>query len=470
MVEHNQITHPAIDPEIHQVDVVIIGAGLTGLTAAYYAKKRGLSVLVLEKCNRIGGVIQSIHEDGFIIETGPNTGVMGNPEVAELFEDLAGDCTLETANPEAKNRWIWKDGIWNALPNGLLKAIATPLFSLHDKFRILGEPFRKKGTDKNESIAQLVKRRLGNSYLDYAVDPFISGVYAGDPEKLITRFALPKLFQLEQNYGSFIKGGFKKSSEKKSERDKKATREVFSAEDGLEALIKALAKQIGHENIILNAIETNIKRVDGIYFLRPRFNDAIQQIKAKNVITTVDASALRNLFPFIENSDIFAISNLRYAKVMQVLMGFKKWNGIPINAFGGLVPSKEKKDILGILFTSSFLKNRAPEGGALLSVFVGGIKRPELFELSDVDLKELVFREVKDMMQLQEVDPDIFHIFRYPRAIPQYELSSEERYLAIEKIQTQFKGLYLAGGIRDGIGMADRIKQARTIAYQLPIN
>ena len=131
-----------------KTDVVIIGAGLTGLTTAFYLRKRGIRVLLLEKNDRAGGVIQTIKEDGFIYETGPNTGVVGNPEVAELFEDLSSSCKLIIANPEAKRRLIWKNNAWQALPSGLLSAIQTPLFTLKDKLRILGEPFRKAGQSK----------------------------------------------------------------------------------------------------------------------------------------------------------------------------------------------------------------------------------------------------------------------------------------------------------------------------------
>ena len=156
---------------------------------------------------------------------------------------------LDKADPNAK-RYILKNGQWTPLPSGLISAINTPLFTLKDKFRILGEPFRKPGSDPDESVAQLVRRRLGESFLDYAVNPFISGVYAGDPEKLITRYALPKLYALEQNYGSFIKGSIAKARQKKTELEKKATREVFSAKGGLGNLIKALTLKIGKEKIL----------------------------------------------------------------------------------------------------------------------------------------------------------------------------------------------------------------------------
>lgn len=451
----------------NRADVVVVGAGLTGLTTAFYAKKQGLKVVVIEKSNQVGGVIQTIHDNGFVFESGPNTGVLSHPEVVELFEDLAGHCKLETANKKAKRRLIWKSGQWHALPSGLIKAIKTPLFTTHDKLRILGEPFRKKGDNPYESVAELVKRRLGESYLDYAVDPFISGVYAGDPSKLITVFALPKLYALEQNYGSFIKGGFKKAFEKKDPRLKKATREVFSTENGLGSMINAIASSIGDDNILLNANNTAITPLQDGYEVKTTAAGETLTFSSKYIVTTTDAETLPILLPFVPSADLISITNLRYAKVMQVILGFKKWEGSPLNAFGGLVPSKEKRNILGILFTSSFFHNRAPVNGALLSVFVGGIKRPELFEFSDTELKELVFREVKEMMQLNNVNPDIVHIFRYLKAIPQYERSSEERFQAIENIQSRYPGLILAGGIRNGIGMADRIKQARDIAESM---
>jgi len=209
-------------------DIVIIGAGLTGLTLAFYLKKQGTNVLVIEKSGKTGGVIQTVKDDGFVFETGPNTGVVGNPEVAELFEDLEGLCSLETANPSAKRRLIWKKGRWHALPSGFVSAVLTPLFTLKDKFKVLGEPFRRKGNNPKENLADLVKRRLGVSFLNYAIDPFISGIYAGDPKYLIPKYALPKLYALEQDYGSFIKGSIQKAKEKKKIRDfKKLPKKYF---------------------------------------------------------------------------------------------------------------------------------------------------------------------------------------------------------------------------------------------------
>ena len=181
----------------HSPHTIIIGAGLTGLTAAYSLQQKGVDVLVLEKENRIGGQIHTFHEDGFTFESGPNTGIIAHPEVAELFSLLKPfGCSLVTARAEAKQRWIWKNGCFHTLPVGLKNSIRTTLFTWKDKLRILGEPFRPKGTDPDESISDLVRRRLGISYERYAVDPFISGVYAGDPERLVTRFAVPKLYNL----------------------------------------------------------------------------------------------------------------------------------------------------------------------------------------------------------------------------------------------------------------------------------
>jgi oxygen-dependent protoporphyrinogen oxidase len=410
-----------------KTDVIIIGAGLTGLTTAFYLKKYGFDVVLIEKESHSGGVIQSVNENGFIYETGPNTGVLGNPEVAELFEELSGKCKLELANPKAKKRLIWKKGKWHALPAGLLQAIKTPLFSFGDKLRILCEPFKKRGITPYETIAELVVRRMGKSFLDYAVDPFISGIYAGDPNKLVTKYALPKLYNLEQKYGSFIKGAIKKRSEPKEERMKKATREVFSAEGGLGALINALENSIGKERFYFNTKETEVNPENGEYIVKTVCNSKRDTFTAKMVVSTVGTYALPELLPFIDSKTISSITNLQYAKVVQAILGYKKWDGMDVNAFGGLVPSKENRKILGILFTSSFLKNRAPEKGALLSVFCGGTRMANAVDLTDKELKELVIGEVNAMAQPGQVEPDFIKFFRYENAIPQYTASSKER-------------------------------------------
>lgn len=446
------------------VDVVIIGAGLTGLTTAFYLQKHGKRVLVLEKLPYTGGVMQTGVSDGFTYEKGPNTGVIGNTEVVQLFDDLGDACELEIANPEAKKRLIWKNGKWHALPSGHISAITTPLFTLKDKFRILGEPWRKPGTNPNESIADLVRRRMGESFLDYAIDPFISGIYAGNPEKLITKYALPKLYTLEQKYGSFVKGALKKRKLPKTQLEKRVSREVFSTKNGLNQLIKALSSKVGDSNVLTEVNDCSVTKNTTGYNVHGKHKGEAIAINTDFVITTVNAPALPNILPFLNKADLRPILSLKYAKVAQVILGFKNWDGADINAFGGLVPSKEKKDVLGVLFTSSFLANRAPDGGVLLSTFVGGVQHEAIFNLSDEALLKRVHAALSSMLKTDTTKANFTDILRYPNAIPQYDINSAERIAAISKIEEEYPGLILAGNIRDGIGMADRIKQAKSIS------
>ena len=451
----------------NDADVIIIGAGLTGLTMAYYLNKHGKKAVVIEKSPEPGGVINTISEKGFLFESGPNTGVLSTPEIASLFDELYTGCTLETADPRSKKRYILKDGSWQPLPSGLLSAVSTPLFSFKDKFRILGEPFRKKGVDPDETIASLVVRRLGQSYLEYAVDPFISGIYAGDPQKLVTRHALPKLYALEQNYGSFIKGAIKKSREKKSEAELKATKEVFSVRGGLRQLINALCEAPGDKNIIYCASDTIVEPSENGYCVMFTGKEAEKiRLKSPVVISTAGSYNLPALLPFISSEVLSPLTSLKYAGIIQVAMGYTEWSGLSLDAFGGLIPSKENRQVLGILFPSAMFEGRAPEGGALLSVFLGGVKKPEMINYNDEEIEDIVLREVESTL-FSTKHPDLLKIFRYCNAIPQYEKSSGERLYCIRRIQDEYPGLILAGNIRDGIGMADRVKQAKMISDSL---
>src|SRR6056297_2355766 len=149
------------------LNTVILGAGLTGLVLAHKLHQKGKNVVILEKSDSPGGVINTESSNGFVYEQGPNTGVVKYGEVVELFEELSGYCQLEIPDDAVKKRYIWKKDRWHQLPGGLIGGIKTPLFSWKDKFRILGEPFRKPGTDPEETLDKLVKRRMGESFLNY---------------------------------------------------------------------------------------------------------------------------------------------------------------------------------------------------------------------------------------------------------------------------------------------------------------
>ena len=462
-LSHNEDTQNA-----RTVDVLVIGAGLTGLTIGFLLALSEKKVHILEKADRVGGQIRTFREKGFIYESGPNTGVNSYPEIFELFEILDGDCIMETAREESKRRLIWKGDRFHALPSGLFSAITTPLFTLGDKFRILGEPFRAKGNNPDESVGELAVRRLGKSFLQYAVDPFLSGVYAGDPMKLVTRYALPKLYNLEQQYGSFIRGTIAKARQPKTAYDRLATKKVFSVEGGLDRLTDAMAAVIQPHHITLSAADVTIRPYADKWMATYSTADGEQTIIAERVITTTGAYTLPALLPFIPKEKMDRISNLHYAPVVQASVGFRNTGGLRFDAFGGLVPSCEKKEVLGILFPSACFAGRAPEGGALFSFFIGGVKHADLTTWPEEELKALVKRELHAMLKLPaEAEPDMIRIFRHEHAIPQYEQSSGARLETIDELQTRYPGLTLAGNIKDGIGMADRIRQATEIANEI---
>ena len=441
----------------------MIGAGLTGLSTAFHLHRQGRDVVILEKANRVGGQIHTYHENGFTFESGPNTGVVSFPEVAELFQMLEGSCQLEIARESSKRRLIWKGNRFHELPSSPVSAITTPLFRLSDKFRILGEPWRKKGTDPDEPVGALAARRLGKSFYEYAVDPFVSGVYAGDPMKLTTRYALPKLYNLEANYGSFIRGAIAKAKEPKTDRDRLATKKVFSAVGGLQRLVEALSKDL---RIITSANNLKVMpTADGQWSCT---YNGTEEIVSRKVVTTVGAYALPALLPFIPEAQMQKMSNLFYAPIIQVILGVKNARGLDFPAFGGLVPSKEQKRVLGILFPSSCFEQRCPEGGALYSYFIGGARHTDYLQKSDDEIREITLEAFHSMLKYPaDMQPDLLRIFRHEHAIPQYWSDSGERFATIEALQQQYPGLILAGNMRDGIGMGNRIHQGATIASSI---
>lgn len=447
-------------------ETVVIGGGLTGLTTAYNLQKQGVKCAIVEKEERCGGQIKSYNKDGFIFESGPNTGTVSNRYVVQLFKELEEReggklCEMQVARSESNKRLICKGGKLHALPSSLGGGVTTPLFRFSDKLRILLEPWRKKGEDEMESVASLAARRLGKSFVDYAVDPFIGGIYAGDPNRLVTKYAMPKLYNLEQEYGSFIKGTIKKGKAMKAEREQSGvTKQIFSTQGGLSSLVEALERANIESGVaIFKGEGALLEQIESGW--RVQLGD--ESITADNVITATPGYELPHVLPFVEQELMESITCLNYAGVIQVSVCY---DSLPeevikkgdVNSFGALIPFKEGSQVLGILFPSACFEGRANDGGAVLSVFTGGVRHKEVFEMSDSEIESMVLKEVDKLLGISD-KPKVVLISRHKRAIPQYEASTKARYEAIKKIEAKYQGLKLRGNICGGIGMADRIKQ-----------
>ncbi len=450
---------------------LIIGAGLTGLSTAARLRAAGLPVCLLERSAHVGGQIRTFRKDGFVFETGPNTGTIASPEVAELFELLG--LQPEIASPAAANRLIWKGRSLHPLPRNLQEAIGTPLFSFRDKIRILGEPFRARGTEPDETVGAMTRRRLGCSFADYAVDPFLGGIYAGDPDRLVTRFALPKLYQLEQQYGSFIRGAISKARAPRSERDRKASRQVFSIEGGLGRLIDALTDYIGRENILTESSVQHIRQSD-THTYSLTYADASGEehtLSCRHVVSTEAAHLVPSLIESLVTEDLSSLAQLQYAPMIEVAIGFRHVDASHLPAFGALIPSRENRRILGILFPSDCFRGRAPEGGTLYTIFMGGVRHAYLWDCTDEEIRTIALEELYDMLRIPASSvPDLLHISRHRHAIPQYYADTEQRLDTIRRLEHKHAGLHLGGNMSGGIGMAHRITQGAEIAKRIIVD
>ncbi|HXT38567.1 MAG TPA: protoporphyrinogen oxidase, partial [Candidatus Angelobacter sp.] len=226
--------------------VAIIGGGITGLTTGFRLGQKNIPVTIYESAGRVGGVIQSVRKDGYLAEYGPNTLLETSPTIGALILDLGLEGRRQCANKNAEKRFIVRDGKPVALPGSPAAFLTTRLFSTRAKARLLAEPFiRRAPATCEESLGEFVRRRIGREFLDYAINPFVAGVYAGDPDRLSVKHAFPRLHALEQRYGSLLAGQFFGARERKrrAETSKQNAKKV-SFDDGLQVLIDALRRRL----------------------------------------------------------------------------------------------------------------------------------------------------------------------------------------------------------------------------------
>ena len=447
------------------VDVLVIGGGISGLATAFGLQRRDARVEVLDAGTRAGGVIGTVHRDGALYETGPNSALDTTPLINELLDQLGIRDERADASAVAATRFIVRGGKLIALPMSPGAFLTTPAFTLGAKLRLLREPFVAPAPpDAEESIAAFVRRRLGTELLDYAIDPFVSGVYAGDPEQISVLAAFPRLHALEQKHGSLIKGQIKGARERRQSAEKaKNTAGSFSFRGGMQTLTDALARAVGR--VTTGVHVQNIERnADGAWTVAgTRGGEAVVR-RARSVVLAAPAYATAKLVRELAPAATQGLAAIPYAAIASVATAYLRSDiAHSLAGFGFLVPKKERRKILGSLFSSSMFEGRAPAGTVLLTSFVGGLRNPELTAQSDAGIAQLVQGELESLVGARG-EPQWLAITRWTHAIPQYNLGHRERLRPVEAAERALPGLFFCANYRGGVSVGDCIKSAHAMA------
>ena len=450
--------------------VAILGAGITGLTAAFYLKRAGIPVVVYEHSNRVGGAIQSTREDGYLAESGPNTILETSPRIAQLIRDAGLESRRMGSSSAPETRYLVRYGRAIALPESPLGFFRTDLFSWKAKLALLREPFLPKRRDVvEESVADFVTRRLGREYLDQAIDAMVGGVYAGDPSRLSVAHAFPKLAELEQKYGSLIKGSILGAHERNKRGEISKNRAPkFSFDEGLQVLPDALAAFLG-ESIQLNTLVTEILQESRGWKLSLQSKGEESLSEHSAVIYAGTAYRLSEMKVKLESTslDLTPFSEIRYPPVASVVLGFKQEEVVhPCQGFGALIPKIEGFKILGTIFSSSLFPNRSPGGHITLTSYIGGERYPELALLPPEKIYALVECDLQRLFGVKG-EPTFRHCAIYPKAIPQYNLGYGRYQELMDQIEDRVPQFYFAGNYRHGISLSDSILSGCKIAERV---
>jgi oxygen-dependent protoporphyrinogen oxidase len=454
--------------------VAVIGAGITGLTAAFYLRRAGVPVTVFEAGARPGGVIQSLRRDGFLAEFGPNTILETSPKIAQLVRDAGLADRRLASDPAAEARYVVRYRRPIAMPASPAGFLTTKLFTFGAKLAVLREPFippRRDGVE--ESIGQFVLRRFNREFLDQAIDALVAGVYAGDPNQLSLPHAFPRLKAIEDQYGSLIKGQIlgararRKSGEVAKDRAAK-----LSFDEGLQVLPDTLAAALG-EALKLNTPVTGLARVaqgwrvltagGGAEFGAVIWCGTAYQLAELPIDGLPAAGADRSQ----DSRPLRALAEISYPPVASVVLGFRREDvAHPCQGFGMLIPKIEGFKILGTIFSSALFPNRAPAGHLTLTSYLGGARYPDLARLTPEQLTAATLEDLRVLLGVRG-RPVFSQITTYPRAIPQYNLGYGKYRQLLTEVETAAGGLYFAGHYRDGVSLGDSIVSGVNIAERV---
>jgi oxygen-dependent protoporphyrinogen oxidase len=427
--------------------VIVIGAGISGLCCAYRLGQLGAEVTLLESSDRPGGLISTIRKEGFLFESGPQS-FQTTDLILSLIRELGIEADLQRADPRAA-RYILLHGKLQKIPTSPQAMLTSSLLGVGSRWKILSEPFRTTFPPAGEeSVAKFARRKFGDEILEYLVAPFVSGVYAGDPEKLSLKAAFPSLDEWEREYGSVLRG-----AKKSRKTPGTAPASLCSFRQGVARLPNAIAEKLaGRVQTRTSAKSLNRLGPDGgeVFELHTGRPGELATMQASAIVLATPAYVSAQLIAPISEQLGHTLSGIAYAPVAVVASGYyRQQAGEPMEGFGFLVPAKEKRQSLGTVWNSSLFPGRAPEGAVTVTSFTGGATNPEIVSEPEDQIAKIIQSENEHILKIVG-SPSISAVWKYPRALPQYNLGHGHIVETIRDAERQLPGIFFAGNYLEG--------------------
>lgn len=447
-----------------KVDVLIIGGGISGLASAWWLARSGLSVEVWEANQRPGGKIMSTQQDGYLTERAAAMVLNFRPEVVELVREAGLESAKTTRLPAAEaRRYLLHQGRLKSLPMRMGAMVASPLWSLSGKLRLLAEPFILSTGRTDETVSEFITRRLGREILEKAMEPFIAGTLAGDADQASAAAVLPRLTALERRYGSIAAGVL---VNRVLRRRTACTTDTFSFRGGMGTLVETLAKT-SRINLRTGHTAVELVRESNGWQATAATPQGQRTVSACHVIVATPAPAAAELVASSDNELAELLRGISYAGVTIVHTGIDRDAiGHPLDGAGFLAPKRESAALTGNLWMSTLFPDRAPPGKVLLSSYLGGARAPQVADWDDERLVDETLRTLRPLIDLK-VDPEMVRIDRNRQALPAYHGAYQARMQAITSRLQHIPGLHLEANYRGGVSVRDRLACGHAVADRI---
>ena len=464
--------------------VAIIGAGIAGLSTAYYLHKSSqqggqpLEITLLEKERRVGGSILTEEDDGFLMEGGPDCFISEKPWALRVCQELGLEREVVGTNQEIRRTFIlWKrrlheipEGFMLLAPTSLWPFVASSLFSFTGKLRMgLDLVIPRKRSNKEESLAGFVRRRLGREALERIAEPLVAGIHAGDPETMSLQSTFPRFIDLERDYRSLIWG---MRQRKRQFAQIRARYTMFiTLREGMEKMITALKKALPPDCCSLGQEVVKIEQIKEKSAKRPGYLLSIEgkkkALEADAVVMATPAFETARLLQGMDHAIARQLNTIPYCSTATINLAYERSQiKHPLDGYGFVVPRLEKRNIMAATFSSVKFPDRASHGKALLRCFVGGAKNEEMVSWGDAELLAAVRGDIEEILGIQG-EPLLTRIYRWERSMPQYTLGHEAKLSRIEGGLSKFPGLFLTGSAYRGIGISDCVHEAELTAEKI---